>query len=100
MARREAVTEFGDGGIIVGQLLHERQCLAIGELGLRRLVRIKQEHADTFDRLRQIVPGFVCRPAGRGRRLLVGPCQAVLRQGVGVLARLGQEVAELRPAEC
>ena len=38
------------------------------------------------DRVRQVAPGLVRRPGGRGQRLLVGPRQPVGRQRLAVLA--------------
>ena len=36
---RQVAAEFGDGGVVVGQLLEERQPLAVLGLRLRRLAR-------------------------------------------------------------
>ena len=98
VAGRQVAAEVGDGGVVVGQLLPDRQRRAVLGLRLRRLARLRQQEADAVDRVRQVAAGVVRRPGGGGQRLLVGPRQAVGRQGVGGLARRGQEAAQPRPA--
>ena len=50
----QVVAEFGDGGVVVGQLLHERDRLA--ELGLRfrRPARLIQQYAEVVVAARQV----------------------------------------------
>ena len=85
VADRQAAAEFGDGGVVVGQLLLDRQRRAVLGLRLRRLARVPQQDADAEDRVRQVAPGVVGGFGGGGQRLLVGPRQPVGRQGVGGL---------------
>ncbi len=87
VAVRQAAAEFGDGGVVVGQLLVDRQRPAVLGLRLRRLARVRQQDADPEDRVRQVVAGVVGGLGSGGQRLLVGPRQPVGRQGVGGLAR-------------
>ena len=46
VAVRQAAAEFGDGGVLVGQLLLDRQRLAVLGLRLRRLARLRQQAAE------------------------------------------------------
>ena len=41
VAGRQVVAEVGDGGVVVGQLLQDRQRLAVLGLRLRRLARLR-----------------------------------------------------------
>ena len=46
MATCQAAAEFGDGGVVVGQLLLDRQCLAELDLRFRGSARIQQQEAE------------------------------------------------------
>ena len=46
VAVRQAAAEFGDGGVVVGQLLPDRQRPAVLGLRLRRPARLAQQDAD------------------------------------------------------
>ena len=46
VAARQVAAEFGDGGVVVGQLLLDRQRLAVLGLRLRRLARLRQQDAE------------------------------------------------------
>ena len=87
MAPSQAAAEFGDGGVVVGQLLVDRQRLAELGLRLRRLARFHQQDAHASDGVRQVVAGVVGGFGSGGQRLLVGLRQPEGRQGVGGLAR-------------
>ena len=43
---RQVAAEFGDGGVVVGQLLVDRQRLAVLGLRFRRLARLRQQDAE------------------------------------------------------
>ena len=53
MAARQAAAEFGDGGVVLGQLLLDRQRLAVLGLRLRRLARLRQQEAEVVVAARQ-----------------------------------------------
>ena len=53
----QVVAEFGDGGVVVGQLLHERDRLAELGLRLRRLARVIQQDAEVVVADRQVGSG-------------------------------------------
>ena len=53
VAVRQAAAEFGDGGVVVGQLLPDRQCLAVLGLRFRWLARIRQQDAEVVVAVRQ-----------------------------------------------
>ncbi len=55
MAIRQVAAEFGDGGVVGGQLLPERQRLAELGLRLRRLARVRQQVAEVVVAPRQAV---------------------------------------------
>ncbi len=84
---RQVEAELGDGGVVVGQLLVERQRPAVLGLRLRWLGRRRKQAADAIDGVRQVVAGVVGDFGSGGQRLLVGPRQPEGRQGVGGLAR-------------
>ena len=46
VALRQAAAEFGDGGVVVGQLLVDRQRVAELGLRLRQLARVPQQPAE------------------------------------------------------
>ena len=75
MGFTERTQEFGDGGVVVGQLRPNLERPAQLSLRLRRLARHKQQAADPVDRGPQVMPGVVRRAGPGGQRLLVGPSQ-------------------------
>ncbi len=58
MAPRQVAAEFGDGGVVVGQLLEERQRLAVLGLRLRLLARAVQQPAEAEVAVRQAAAEF------------------------------------------
>ncbi len=58
MAARQAAAEFGDGGVVVGQLLLDRQRLAVLGLRFRWLARIRQQDAEVVVADRQAAAEF------------------------------------------
>ena len=53
MASRQVVAEFGDGGVLVSQLLSDRQCLARLGLRFRSIARLPQQQAEVV----MVAPG-------------------------------------------
>ena len=89
----------GDGGVVVGQFLLDRQRLAVLGLRFRNLARrTPADRRRSMIVTRQVPPRLGRRPGGVGQRLLVRSCQAVDRQGFVVVARGLEEPAETRPA--
>ena len=66
VAARQSAAEFGDGGVVVGQLLLDRQapCGTRPPPPRDRPV-CQQQAADAVDRVRQVAAGVVRRPRGR-----------------------------------
>ena len=54
-----SVAEVGDGGVVVGQLLLDRQRLAVLGLRLRRLARLRQQVAEVVVAVRQVLRNSV-----------------------------------------
>ena len=46
VAARQAAAEIGDGGVVIGQLLLDRDRVAVLGLRFRRLARIRQQEAE------------------------------------------------------
>ena len=58
MARRQVAAELGDGGVVVGQLLLDRDRLAVLGLRFRWLARIRQQGAEVVNVTRQVAAEF------------------------------------------
>jgi hypothetical protein len=52
------VAERDDGGVVVDQLLPDRDCLAVLGLRVRRLARVRQEEAEVEVAVRQVAAEF------------------------------------------
>ena len=77
---RQAAAEFGDGGVVLGQLLLDRQRSRNSASASAGRPVSASRMTDAEDRVRQVAAGVVRGPGGRGQRLLVGPRLPVGRQ--------------------
>ena len=93
MAVRQTAAEFGDGGVVVGQLLLDRQRLAVLGLRLCRLARGHQQDAEVVVAVRQCrLPVVVLRVRrGEGRLEVAGLLHRT--QGLGRAADRPEEPA-------
>ena len=95
VAVRQAAAEFGDGGVVVGQLLAERQRLAVLGLRLRRLARARQQDAEVV----------VAVPPGCTRKLVTAGlssasfCWIAIAWRYSASASAGWPVSDSRYAE-
>ncbi len=95
MAVRQVAAEFGDGGVVVGQLLLDRQRLAVLGLRLRRLARLSQQFAEVVVADRQTTAEFGDGGVVVGQLLLDRQRLAVLGLRLCRLARGHQQDAEV-----
>ena len=70
MGVRQAEPEFGDGRVVVGQLLVDRHRFAILDVCFRRPACSQKHVADAVDRVRQVALSFLRAPGGPGQRFL------------------------------